>query len=425
MPLYERGYNEDTTEIMGKMPSWLIRWGLSVIFTILIGFVAASYFVRFPQIVTAPITITTINPPADLIAKTSGRIDTILVENGDKVDRNQTIAMLHNSAKYIDVITVRDSVESYNIRFKPKWIDKEYEVGELQSSFSEFKQLYYDYQNYLDIDNIDTKIELLIAQVSKYIQYIQQLKEQEMILAEDYSIAKTSFDRDSLLYNKKTISTYEYEQSRQAILIKANNIKGFKASIINSEIQLLQMRQQIEELKMQKNMDIISYRNQINESRSRLLAQIESWSQNYLLISPTKGELSYSRYWSSNQNINASEKLGTIIPYDTSRTIGIMEVPSTGLGKVRNGQTVNVKLNSYPYLEFGVIKGEIIRISAVPDEDVYFVEVIFPNGLQSSYKKHLELILQMDGVGEIVTRNERLIYRFINPLRSFFDKINN
>ena len=35
---------------------------------------------------------------------------------------------------------------------------------------------------------------------------------------------------------------------------------------------------------------------------------------------------------------------------------GRMSVPSPGFGKVQVGQTVNVKLDSYPYMEYGVLR---------------------------------------------------------------------
>jgi hypothetical protein len=56
------------------LPSWTIRWGISVIFATFIGIVAGYYFIKYPQTVEAPIIITTLNPPVDLVARAEGRI---------------------------------------------------------------------------------------------------------------------------------------------------------------------------------------------------------------------------------------------------------------------------------------------------------------------------------------------------------------
>ena len=39
-----------------------------------------------------------------------------------------------------------------------------------------------------------------------------------------------------------------------------------------------------------------------------------------------------------------------------------------------------------------------------------------------TYGKELPLIQQMDGTGEIITQDQRLIQRFLQPVRALFDK---
>ncbi len=425
MPNTEIRYNDETVEILDKVPSWLTRWGLSVIFMIFLGFVTASYLMKFPQILTAPIILTTSAPPVDLVVKTSGRIDTILVKNGSTVTKNQIIAVLENSSNSNDVLVVRDSLLKFNINNNNQWIEKSYSMGDLQSSFSDFRMLYNDYISYLEISNINRRISILLSQLDKYKDYVYHQERQYQIMLEDYSLSQQRFNRDSTLFIKGVSSLYEYEDSRKELMQKKSNLEENRAAIINSEMSSLQVRGQIIELQMQLELETNTYLNQINENKSRLEALIEQWQQNYLLVSPIDGQLSFVKYWSSNQNVIASEKLATIVSKNRNKVIGRMHVPSHGFGKVKIGQTVNVKLDGYPYTEYGILKGKVDRISAVPDIDGYIVEISYPNGLISTYKKNLNLIHQMSGVGEIITRDERLIFKFFNPIRAFFDKVSN
>jgi hypothetical protein len=116
--------------------------------------------------------------------------------------------------------------------------------------------------------------------------------------------------------------------------------------------------------------------------------------------------------------------LATIIPEGEVSVIGRMKVPTTGFGKVAEGQRVNVRLNGWPYMEYGVLKGVVRSISAVPEQKngvpAYVVELQFPDGMTTSYRKELPLIQKMDGEGEIVTKDKRLIERFIYPVMSLF-----
>ena len=95
-----------------------------------------------------------------------------------------------------------------------------------------------------------------------------------------------------------------------------------------------------------------------------------------------------------------------------------MYIPSQGFAKVKTGQTVNVKLNGFPYMEYGILKGKISSLSSIPETEGYAAEVVFSNGLVSSYNTRIKFIQQMDGTGDIITKDQRLLERFLNPLKS-------
>ena len=96
-----------------------------------------------------------------------------------------------------------------------------------------------------------------------------------------------------------------------------------------------------------------------------------------------------------------------------------MKLKTRGAGKVLIGQDVNVKLNNYPYMEFGMVKGKVDDISLVPsDDDDYLVEVIFPNGLKTNYGINLNFNQKMLGHAEIITEEIPLIVRIIRPVKS-------
>ena len=47
---------EEVNEILTSTPNWIFRWGISVIFILIIIGVTLSYFIRYPDILTADIT---------------------------------------------------------------------------------------------------------------------------------------------------------------------------------------------------------------------------------------------------------------------------------------------------------------------------------------------------------------------------------
>ena len=168
------------------------------------------------------------------------------------------------------------------------------------------------------------------------------------------------------------------------------------------------------------------YERGLEQSRQQLLAQIAQWREQYVIISPTEGRVSLQRYGSCHQHVSAGEIIASVVPEGKLSVIGRMQVPSASFGKVQIGQRVLVKLKGFPYMEFGVLHGKVHSISEVPEQHqtesgtsiLYTVEVQFPSNLRTTYHRELPLIQQMDGTGEIVTKEMRLIEQFIHPIVS-------
>jgi HlyD family secretion protein len=90
----------------------------------------------------------------------------------------------------------------------------------------------------------------------------------------------------------------------------------------------------------------------------------------------------------------------------------------TGAGKVQVGQEVYVKLNNYPFMEFGVLKGVIKEISQIPFDNQYNVEVNFPDGFVSTYGISLELSPLMHGIAEVIIERKSLYNRIADQMKS-------
>ena len=61
-------HSEEIQEIMGRIPGWVVRWGISVIFSLFAVLLLISFFFKYPETIASSIVITTSNPPSDLIA---------------------------------------------------------------------------------------------------------------------------------------------------------------------------------------------------------------------------------------------------------------------------------------------------------------------------------------------------------------------
>ena len=103
--------SEEVQEILGRPPRWIVRVGISIIFVVVAGLFVGSYFLKYPDILPATITVTTENLPAGVMAMTTGKIDTIAVTEKQTVKEGELLAVVRNPAKLEDVMTVKRMLE--------------------------------------------------------------------------------------------------------------------------------------------------------------------------------------------------------------------------------------------------------------------------------------------------------------------------
>lgn len=145
--------------------------------------------------------------------------------------------------------------------------------------------------------------------------------------------------------------------------------------------------------------------------------ELNQWIQTFAIVAPYDGKASFSKYWSIGQYVTPGEEVMTIIPVE-NQLVGKLLLPTAKSGKVKIGQKVNIKLDSYPYIEFGVVQGTVQAISMMPYEKNYLVDVTLPNGLYTNYGKNLQFSQEMPGTAEIITEDVTLFDRIYNPIRS-------
>lgn len=437
----DRYYSEPVQEIMGTIPSWVTRWGVTVIAGIFVLIVIGCCIIKYPQTVTSSITLTSENPPSDLAARYDGLLDTVCVTNGQKVRSGQLIALLATPADYRDVMSVRETLSGLSATLSDSSVPvvpsdvtsgsalyRDYRLGDLQGGWSELVRSCRAYRNWSEIDQTGIQKRLVSAQIRKNSEYYDDLLAQRKVLEQDLRYEQTGLDRDSLLMQKGAISHAEYEVSLKSWISKKGSLASFDASLTNTQLSILQLRQRLTELDIQRQTEETEHLREIMQQAGQLQAQMDQWLEQYAVISPADGTVSLQKVWSRGQHVLVGDVIASIVPNTGEKVIGRLQVPSSGFGKVERGQSVNVRLNGFPYMEFGVLKGVVESISAVPQSVstaegsaiFYTVDVRFPDGLTSTYGKKLPMVQQMDGTADIITRDRRLIEMFIDPMLSLF-----
>jgi hypothetical protein len=411
-------------EVMSEIPGSFLKWGLFVFFGITLILIFGSYLIKSPEKVIVPVVITTQNPPVALVAKSGGEVEKLFVSEGSFVTEGEVIGIIRNSATYEDIKTLENFLSDFGD--KADWMEivkvrmppPDMSLGEIQNYYSGFLKEWKEMKDYMDQAYMPAKTALLDKQIEKKIEFNNELAKQEKYLIEDLSLSKSSFSRDSVLDKNSAISSNEFEKSRQVFIQKLNSYSIFNASHISNESDFLRLKENRLDLQVQYEKEIKQYVFTLDESLQLLRSSVSLWEERYLFRSPIHGNVTLTRFRKENQVIKAGEILATIIPDNSESVVARATIPTSGFGKVEVGQSVNIKLSGFPYMQYGVLKGRIFSVSQVPGEGGFIAEIELTGGMTSTYKEKIKFIHDMDGNAEIITRDIRLISRFLNPMRN-------
>jgi len=422
--------SEEISEIMGIPPKWIIRWGITILFIVIAIVFIGSAFFRYPDIVTAPVVITSENPPSVIISRATGRITDLLFAESSIVTKGDTIAVIENPAKLKDIVYLSRIIQGFNPYGKdsdslidPKHLEK-LNLGDIQNEFNAFSKAYFDHRLFLKQNYHEQKIKAIESEVNQYNQYYNRLWSQRNLTLKDLALTQKQFTRDSQLYKSGVISAVDYEKSQANLLSKCQSLESARLNLSTTAITIEELKQSIFDTKLERESQGKNLKEVLVGSYNQLISTLSAWEKTYLIIAPSSGSLTYMNIWSNLQEVKAGDRLFTINPANRGAVVAKLTLPFAGAGKVKIGQRVCIKLDGYPYMEFGMIEGSIQSIASGSLENGFPVTVNLPGGATTSYGHGLNFERDLTGSAEITTEDLTLLRRLFNPLKYIFkDKI--
>ncbi len=409
-------------EIMSRKPMWMIRWGTTLILIVLCLIIFLSWLLKYPDIISAKITITTPIPPARVVARVDGPIRQLLISDQQAVRTGQLLAMIGNPAQLNDVSTLENFLNtSYQLPGDIYRITSSFPqdltLGVLQPLYNELKEAIEIAQLFVSMQPVGKELAVMDQQRQNYEQLLLELDKQSAILDQEITLAEKEYQRFTRLFKEQSISEQQWEQVKRSFLRTQERRQTLETQKAESIIRINQLTKEVTKLKIEDQEKIKAYTIDLESKWENLKSQISQWKENYLITSPINGKVSLFNFWSEDQLINQGEEFCTIVPTSQQSLIGKMNIPVENAGKAKKGLKVLIHLDSYPSNEYGMIKGEITSISLVPRDRKYAVEVIFPDSLKTTYNLKIPFRQELLGNAEIITKDIRLLDRILFRLK--------
>jgi len=412
--------SEEMQDILTRPPHILVRSGISVICFVILLLFAGSFFFSYPDIVTGEILLTTNNPPVWLVAKTNGKIKELNCLDKQTVKAGEILAVIENPANTTDVLTVKNFL--LNDSEDSLFLQMNYNLGAIQNVYSAFVRTVTEYKNSLSLNATQKEKEALNTQISGHKTYTANLRTQLKLKQEELKIAQSTYERERRLFEKGVSSKAEMEIAESAWLNTKQSLQQLQTNIASDRIESAQLQESLSKLDIQYQREQNSLLSDLKTAKNELETAIEDWEQTYLLVSPINGTVTFNTFWTNNQFVNAGDKVMTVIPENPGKIIGRIKSPESMSGKIKSGQRVNIKVNGYPYMEYGTLQGIVKTISLVPNENNYAIEVDLTNELTTNTGKILDFTGELTGLAEIITDDRSLFDRISAPLKYLLKK---
>ena len=428
-PTYTNKRSEEITDIIDRMPTSFGRKMAWLVTVLALSILLLGWMVKYPDTVTGAIKINSDHASVKLVSMSSGNIHLMLDKNQTHISQGDYIAVIENPASTSDMKRVASLLE----KFHPEKLTRDnahnpfpetVSLGELNAQYYIFltalkNQICYWQENTYEeqrkgiMDNIRWN-ERLQASSKELLETVERKSKLSKKWLDKYSAA-----------NKTNIITHEYEmdQAKNEYLSTIQEKQNLKKEIINlqkqtadnwNSLHLLDVEQMNEAQKLHLNL-LTAYQ--------ELSDGIKSWEQRYVFKAPFNGKIDFLKFISENQYVQTGEQVFGILPTE-NKIFGQLLLPSTGAGKVSKGNKVAIKLNNYPYREYGSIEGRVHSISAMPQTqqsaespvETYLVTVELPHGLTTNYGDTLDFQYELGGIADIIVKDRRLLERLFDNL---------
>ncbi len=355
----------------------------------------------------------------------SGKVSRVLVEEGKAIKTGQVMVELDTELAKGETDQVEKELAAARI-----------ELGQTQILLSQARS---QVRTRLEISRpVAQSQEVQIAQAQTTITTTQELLDQ---LQTDAAAQKVRLEKFQPLVIAGAIAQEQVFQVEQSLRDRARTIteqtgklKQTFAEVNRLQSELAQKRAEQQELQQQSQQEVQQLEIKVSQSQAKidqlqtLMATATSKLKQQYLYAPTSGVVSALKVHHPGEVMQTGQPIAEISPADKPLVLSAI-LPDQEAGFVKVGMLVQLKLDAYPYQEYGTVPGKVVRISPDAQSDerlgqVYQIEVQLDRNHVT--KDHQQVLFKAGQTvtADIITRHRRIIDLLFDPLKKLQGGVN-
>lgn len=361
--LYSR---ESSSDMLGDMPNWLIHTGSYIVYGLIAVLLVGSCVFKYPDIVTANVSIDDYSKTDWIMANEDGIIDEFFVSDGAKVKKNDTLGIIRNTASLDDV------KRFCKVLTRVEWF---YRTEDL---------------SYLE----EYPFDLIMGEMSSsYEQFTEAVRAN--VFAMKYNA-----------YNHRR----SYMQQELKILMKDS---------VKNELAILNAKRNLFEMELEHKQVTVQNKRLLELAYERMVNSLKSWENRYLIKSTNDGSVLLGKGWSINNRVSVGDTICSVISEYKGHPKGHIKLSQHQVADIAIGDKVNIELSKFPSHTYGYLLGEVSSVSYVPSNKTYAVEVELPDGMYTTSKLEVDYEVGLVGKAEIITSSRSILSRIFGQIINF------
>lgn len=397
--------NASFVESLPKISLRILLWVLLFSMGLLLPWLALS---KFEQIASVSGKLEPSIKPITLDTLVSGKVGSVEVKPGQKINANQVIASIGSHLNSVELQEQKDKLSSLQNNLESKKLLKFQQEKSIETTETAAAAIQAQSEEKINqaravlktkkLQLARTKIESNAAQ--------EKLGRYERVYEEGAIPFETVTDAREAAATRKQNTAIALADIAEAESLLNENIEALSASISEQKIIENQARQQIQRL----NQEISTLYADKAQTQNSLKSLIYQKTQ-YKVRSPINGIVFDLKVEKPGSFVEQGETIASIAPAKTPVVFrGLVETADSGF--LVPGLKAKIKLDSFPWKEFGTVTGIISWISPTSfrtqdDRDVYELEIQIEK--KSISNSDMKLIYGQTGTAEVVVRKRNIL----------------
>lgn len=422
----------DINDLIGKSPGWLLRSGITILFFVIGVIITFSAFIKYPDKITSTGVITSNNPPIELYSKVNARVESILAPSGTRLSEGDPIIYFKNTIKLKDVNLIKDLVFNFNPNDIKQVLSiklpDNISLGNMQQPYGQLNLKVKEFQQIIRSTGAENQIQNIQEEIQNIELLRMSLEEERQLYVKERRLLEKDLGRQTELFTEGVISELELEQKEKEINQFVREYESLNKNSIESDIRQESLESSILRISEERTRQLYQYQFEIASIIEVLRTDILEWEDTFFLRAEIDGIIELSDEINTKTMLGPQTLIGYVNPDVVEQKYARVLIPPQRRGEIAVGNKCLLKLDAYPYKEFGLIESNIGSLSVLSTKKtnnmINLYEVLIPleEELITEYNRVLNYSPNMSLTAEIITEEKTLLARVFNR---FYDLIKN